>query len=34
MDAINNNLEKIKSMPMSDDYLYEQCTNIYRGNYE
>lgn len=34
MDAINNNMEKIKSMPMSDDYLYEQCTNIYRGNYE
>lgn len=34
MQAIKNNLEKIKSMPMSDDYLYDQCLKIYRGEYE
>ena len=32
MDAANENLEIIKKMPMSDDYLYLQCLEILRGN--
>lgn len=32
IDAVNENLEIIKKMPMSDDYLYLQCLEILKGN--